>query len=406
MKNLYLFGIVSLLLACSPQKEKIDLSGKWIGEINMQDKIMPFEMQLKEAQDGNITATIINGEEEIILDEIEKRNDSLHIPLHIFDITIDVKIGNNVLAGTYTKHYEDDYVLPITFHQGKDRFISNSDQEPADFSGKWEVTFIEPKEQDTTQAVGIFRQNREDVKGTFLTPLGDYRYLVGIVEGEQMKLSTFDGNHAFLFEAELQEDNTLKGDFFSGKDWYESWTAFRNEDVKLPHPDSLTYLKKGYDNIYFNFPNLEGEKVSLKDEKYQDKVVIVQIFGTWCPNCMDETKFLTKWYDENKDRGVEIIGLAYEARDDFQYAKSRVEKMINKYDVKYDFLIAGTNDKEEASKTLPMLNRVISFPTMIIIDKNGELVSIHTGFSGPGTGKYYDEFVENFNTKMDRLLNK
>ena len=121
---------------------------------------------------------------------------------------------------------------------------------------------------------------------------------------------------------------------------------------------------------------------------------------------MDETKFLTKWYDENKNRGVEIIGLAYEAKDDFDYAKSRVEKMINKYGVKYDFLIAGTNDKEEASKTLPMLNRVISFPTMIIIDKNGELVSIHTGFSGPGTGKYNDEFVQNFNTKMDSLLSK
>jgi thiol-disulfide isomerase/thioredoxin len=310
------------------------------------------------------------------------------------------------LAGIYTKHYEDDYVLPITFHQGENRFITDSNQEPSDFSGKWEVSFIEPKEQDTTQAVGIFQQNGKDVKGTFLTPLGDYRYLVGIAEGNQMKLSTFDGNHAFLFEAEMQNDNTLKGDFYSGKDWYESWTAFRNEDAELPNPDSLTYLKKGYDNIYFSFPNLEGEKVSLKDEKYQNKVVIVQIFGTWCPNCMDETKFLSQWYDKNKDRGVEIIGLAYEAKDDFAYAKSRVEKMKSKYDVKYDFLISGTNDKEEASKTLPMLNRVISFPTMIIIDQDGDLVNIHTGFSGPGTGKYYDDFVRNFDKKMDELLNE
>ncbi|SMG46907.1 Peroxiredoxin [Marivirga sericea] len=406
MKHLYLFAIVILIVACSPSEEKIDLSGNWIGEISMQNKTMPFELRIKEVKDGNIKATIINGEEEIVLDEIVKRNDSLHIPLHIFDISIDVKIGNNVLAGTYTKHYEDNYILPITFHKGESRFKVTSDEEPADFSGKWEVTFIEPKEQDTTEAVGIFKQEGTDVKGTFLTPLGDYRYLVGIAEGNQLKLSTFDGNHAFLFEAEKQSDNTLKGDFYSGKDWYESWTAFRNEKAALPSPDSLTYLKKGYDNIYFSFPNLKGEKVSLTDDKYQNKVVIVQIFGTWCPNCMDETKFLTKWYDENKQRGVEIIGLAYEAKDDFDYAKSRVEKMIGKYDVNYDFLIAGTNDKEEASKTLPMLNQVISFPTMIIIDKNGELVNIHTGFSGPGTGKYYDEFVQNFNTKMDSLLSE
>jgi thiol-disulfide isomerase/thioredoxin len=405
MKNLYILTFL-ILLACSPQQEKIVLSGKWIGEISMQGKTMPFEMKIQEEQEGNIKAKVINGEEEIILDEIEMKNDSLHIPLHIFDITLDLKIGNNVLAGTYTKHYEENYVLPITFHKGETRFNINSNQKPADFSGKWEVTFIEPKEQDTTEAVGIFEQNGKNIKGTFLTPLGDYRYLVGVSEGNQMKLSTFDGNHAFLFEAELQENNTLKGDFYSGKDWYESWTAFKNEDATLPNPDSLTYLKKGYDNIYFSFPNLEGEKVSLKDEKYQDKVVIVQIFGTWCPNCMDETKFLTKWYDENKAKGVEIIGLAYEAKDDFKYAKNRVEKMIEKYKVKYDFLIAGTNDKEEASKTLPMLNRVISFPTMIIINKEGELVNIHTGFNGPGTGKYYDEFVKNFNTKMDSLLNE
>ncbi|WKV12749.1 TlpA disulfide reductase family protein [Marivirga harenae] len=405
MKYLSLLASV-LLLACSPQQEKIELSGGWIGEISMQGKTMPFEMKIQEEQEGDITATIINGEEKIILDEIARNNDSLHIPLHIFDITLDLKIGNNVLAGSYTKHYETDYVLPITFHKGENRFIRNSQKKPADFSGKWEVTFIEPKEQDTTEAVGIFEQNGQDIKGTFLTPLGDYRYLVGFADGNQMKLSTFDGNHAFLFEAQLENDNTLTGDFYSGKDWYESWTAFRNDDAELPNPDSLTYLKKGYDNIYFSFPNLEKEKVSINDEKYQDKVVIVQIFGTWCPNCMDETKFLTKWYDENKDRGVEIIGLAYEAKDDFEYAKSRVEKMINKYEVKYDFLIAGTNDKEEASKTLPMLNQVISFPTMIILNKDGELVNIHTGFNGPGTGKYYDDFVANFNAKMDSLLHQ
>jgi thiol-disulfide isomerase/thioredoxin len=403
MKNIYPL-IFIILFACSSKQEKAELSGKWIGKVSMQGKTMPFEMQIQEAEDGSVKASVINGEEEIMLDDIEKKNDSLHIPLHIFDVTIDVKIENNALVGTYTKHYEEDYELPISFRKGDSRFEIDSDEKPADFSGKWEVTFIEPKEQDTTKAVGIFEQNGADIKGTFLTPLGDYRYLVGIADGNQLKLSTFDGNHAFLFEAELQADNTLKGEFFSGKDWYESWTAFKNEDAELPHPDSLTYLKKGYDNIYFSFPNLQGKKVSLTDEKYQDKVVIVQIFGTWCPNCMDETKFLTKWYDENKDRGVEIIGLAYEAKDDFDYAKSRVEKMIKKYDVKYDFLIAGTNDKEEASKTLPMLNRVISFPTMIILDKNGELVNIHTGFNGPGTGKYYDKFVRDFNAKMDSLL--
>ena len=156
----------------------------------------------------------------------------------------------------------------------------------------------------------------------------------------------------------------------------------------------------------FSFPGLDGNAVSLKDEKYQDKVVMLQIFGTWCPNCMDETKFYANWYKNNKEKGVEIIGLAYEAKDDFEYAKARVEKMKLKYNVAYDYVIAGIYNKEEAAKTLPMLNHVLSFPTTIFIDKKGKVRRIHTGFSGPATGKYYEEFVEDFNNFMSKLINE
>ena len=46
---------------------------------------------------------------------------------------------------------------------------------------------------------------------------------------------------------------------------------------------------------------------------------MLQLSGTWCPNCKDETKFLAPWYEKNKDRGVEIIGLAYEKKADRAY---------------------------------------------------------------------------------------
>ena len=397
--------LISLLMACSPQEQKIQLDGLWIGKVLMQGKEMPFKFLIEESDSGIVKATVINGAEKIVLDEITRKNDSLHIVMNVFDISLDLAIFNNTLKGTYTKHYLDDYELPITFHKGSERFlIQNPDKKVSDFDGKWEVTFIYEEENDTSQAVGIFKQNGNNVTGTFLTPLGDYRYLAGVVEGEQMKLSTFDGNHAFLFEATMQEDGSLKGDFYSGKTWHESWTAVRNNEAMLPDADSLTYLKKGYDRIYFEFPDLDGNTFQYPNDSLKGQVVILQIFGTWCPNCMDETKFLAEWYKNNKDRGVEIIGLAYEAKDDFDYAKRRVEKMIDKWDVDYEFLIAGENDKEAASQTLPMLNRVISFPTMIIIDREGNVARIHTGFNGPGTGEYYDHFVKEFNKTMDELL--
>ena len=150
----------------------------------------------------------------------------------------------------------------------------------------------------------------------------------------------------------------------------------------------------------------DGEPVSLSDPKYEDKIVLLQIFGTWCPNCMDETQFLTDWYPQHAEEGVEIIGLSYERKDDFDYAVDRINRIREKLNVPYDFVVAGTSDKEEASKTLPMLNQILSFPTLIILDREHHIRRIHTGFSGPGTGKYYQEFVEEFNLFMEKLINE
>jgi hypothetical protein len=80
--------------------------------------------------------------------------------------------------------------------------------------------------------------------------------------------------------------------------------------------------------------------------------------------------------------------------------------MIDKLNVPYDFVIAGTNNKEKASETLPQLNRVVAFPTTIFIGKDGKVKKIHTGFSGPGTDIYYDQFVQHFNETVNELLSE
>jgi thiol-disulfide isomerase/thioredoxin len=130
----------------------------------------------------------------------------------------------------------------------------------------------------------------------------------------------------------------------------------------------------------------------------------VQIMGSWCPNCMDETNFLSPWYRKNRERGVEIIGLAYEKNPDFSVSAPKLKKMITRFGIEYNVLLAGQNDKAKASLTLPMLNRVLAFPTTIFIDRNGKVRKIHTGFSGPGTGEYYTQFVEEFEQFVDKLV--
>ena len=183
----------------------------------------------------------------------------------------------------------------------------------------------------------------------------------------------------------------------------ETFTAKMDSTAKLPDAYSLTYLKNSASRVDFSFKNLEGKPVSLTDAKFKNKVVILQLFGSWCPNCMDETAYLAKFYNRYKNKGVEVVGLAYERTTDFEKSKRNVAQVKARLNADYTFLITGFTNTE-ASKSLPMLNKVMAFPTMIILDKKGEVRKIHTGFSGPGTGKHYQEFTQEFEHLIDGLI--
>lgn len=395
--------ILGVLNACKEEIKKVDLKqGTWRVEIMMQNQQLPFNLEILKNGE-KFKANLINGPETIPLDEVEVRDDSVFIRLHIFDIDLRAKIKGDTLEGIYIKNYKDNYKVPFRATYGiSSRF--DDPQASTQFDGKWQTTFTD-EDGNTYPAVGVFKKEGDLLTGTFLTETGDYRYLEGFTEGNKMRLFTFDGNHAFIFNATVRIDS-LHGEFLSGKSYKETFVAHKDENANLTNANELTFLKEGYEEMAFTFPGLDGKPVSLSDEKYKGKVVLLQIFGTWCPNCMDETKFYAAWYDKNKNKGVEIIGLAYEAKDDFEYAKKRVEKMKEKYDVNYDYVIAGVYDKEAAAKSLPMLNHIISFPTTIFIDKKGKVRRIHTGFSGPATGIYYEEYVDEFNAFMSELLNE
>jgi peroxiredoxin len=397
-----------LALACTPEKDSITSipTGTWRAAIRLQGQQLPFTMEVTNDSTGGYDFFIRNAGEKLLLDEVSLDNDSVNIALHIFDANIKARLFGDSLKGYYVRNYDPGYKFPFAAAYGQThRFEKGKNQaDSVDFSGKYAATFV--NESDTTEAVGIFEQQGDHVTGTFLTTTGDYRYLEGNVADGKMQLSTFDGNHSYLFFATKQPDGKLNGEYFSGKAFHQSWTATKDEQAALPDASSLTHLKKGFDKIEFSFPDVNGKKISLSDAKYKNKVVIIQISGSWCPNCMDETKFLAPWYEENKQRGVELIGLAFERKDDFAYASTRVKKMIEKLAITYDFAIAGTNDKAKASEALPQLNKVLAFPTTIFIGKDGKVKKIHTGFSGPGTGKYYDEFVQHFNETVNELLSE
>jgi peroxiredoxin len=366
---------------------------------------IPFIMEAETRNDSTILY-LVNGKERILVDEISTVGDSVKIRLHIFDADLIARVDDGKMAGHFVRNdLSYPYSVPFTAEHGNThRFKAKPAAANYNYDGKWEVVFT-----DTTgssyKAVGVFEQDNNKVTGTFLTETGDYRYLEGQVDGNQLNLSTFDGNHAYLFTATPEDENTLKGDFYSGMNYTETWTAKRNANAALADANTLTFLKPDYEKLDFTFPDIDGNgNISLSDDKYKGKVVIVQLLGSWCPNCMDETKFLAPYYDKNKGRGLEIIGLGFERSPEFEKAAPRLQKMKDRMNVNYDLAVAGISDKEAAAKALPALSHVLSFPTTIYIGRDGKVRKIHTGFSGPGTGKYYEDWVADFNKTMDQLL--
>ncbi|WP_072053118.1 TlpA disulfide reductase family protein [Hymenobacter terrenus] len=383
--------------------------GPWRGVLSAQGQEIPFLFDVSTVDNGQKpTVTLHNGAERLKLDEITTAGDSTTIRMGAFDAALVVRAdGPGKLKGAWVKYdTKEPYRVPFTATRGEQKVFAASSGKPTSFDGTWNVTF-KGDDGETYPAVGVFKQTDNDVTGTFLTSTGDYRYLAGQVDGNTLKLSTFDGSHGFLFTATRNSDtNTIiNGDFYSGKSGHETWTGRLDPNAKLPDAYTLTSLKAGQKRLDFKFPSIfEGGSISPTDPKYRGKVVVVQILGSWCPNCMDESNFLAPWYEKNKQRGVEIIGLGYERSSDYKVASARLRKMRERFNIGYDLAVAGVANKDSAAKSLPQLAKVLAFPTTIFLDKKGDVRKIHTGFSGPGTGKYYQEEIAGFEQEVNKLL--
>jgi thiol-disulfide isomerase/thioredoxin len=392
--SMFSFGVFS-------QKNTLK-TGIWRAEVSTVLGKLPFQLLVEETSPDSFSVFAVNGEERLLLDAPFLKNDSLHIPMELFDAEIIVHLEGETMNGIFRKRLGN-----LTYRQGKFtaqfgnefRFIETASTQH-NVQGKWETMFESGGK--TYEAVGVFKQQENQVTGTFLTTTGDYRYLQGNIVGDSLKLSCFDGNHLFLFTAKIENDRLVGGKFCSSFSYTENWNATRNENAKLPDAESLTFLKEGYDSVQFSFKNEKGEAVSFPSERYKNKVTILQIMGSWCPNCMDETKFLVPFYAKNK--GIEIIGITFEKSIEPSFAYPKIQKLKERFRILYEVVLGGINDKAEAAKALPMLNHVMAFPTMLVIDKKGKVRYIHTGFSGPGTGEYYDRFVTDFNRLMEKLM--
>ncbi len=370
---------------------------------------LPFLFDLTYSGDSTFYIEIINGEERLRIDDISTwhdqstGHDSIRINFPIYDTYILGRWGEGIIQGAWFVPSRGKYSIPFEAEFGRGyRFTTVRKKPVMDLSGRWATTFA-PDTEDAFDAIGEFKQENNHISGTFATETGDFRFLDGTVQGDKMYLSCFDGSHAFLFTAKVMPDSTLSGTFQSGIHYRTDWIARRDPQATLQHPDSLTFLKPGYERFDFAFPDPEtGDTVSIDDAAFAERPKIIQIMGTWCPNCRDETKFLTDYLQKHPDLNIAVIGLSFEKGKDPEKAFKLIRTFKQKMKVPYPILYAGPPGAA-AAEALPMLQKIVSYPTMIFLDKDNRVLRIHTGFYGPATTEYrafteeFDEYIRQLN---------
>ncbi|MEX0273712.1 MAG: TlpA disulfide reductase family protein [Flavobacteriaceae bacterium] len=400
--SVFLLLLLVLLSCDAPQPVLRD--GPWVAELEVKDgELLPFAFTVSTAEDGSKRMEIHNAEEVIQVDEIWVQGDSIVIRPPVFEGYLAGRFTKTGISGSFVKEGLD-RVVPFQATYGRKHRFGSAQAPNTDVSGSWEADFSAGT-LDAYKAKGIFEQQGEKVTGTFRTAKGDYRFLEGVVLGDTLRISAFDGAHAFLFTAAVS-DSTMTGTFYSGNHFKEPFVAKRNEGFELPDAETLTYLKGGYETLEFAFPDEKGHAVSLNDARFKDKVVIVQLMGTWCPNCLDESKFIAQYLRENPHPDLAVVALAFEYVKTPEKAFQNIKRLRERLHLEYPILLAqyGTTDKAEAQKKLPMLNHVLSYPTTLFVDRNGKVRRIHTGFDGPATGEKYKAFISDFDGFVKKLL--
>jgi len=119
---------------------------------------------------------------------------------------------------------------------------------------------------------------------------------------------------------------------------------------------------------------------------------------------MDETAFLSGYYNAQQNPDLEFIALAFERTNTFFQAISNVKRLQKRFDIRYPILMAGFPSSERIAEVLPMIDHFMSYPTSIYIDKHGNVRRIHTGFAGPATGKHFEKFKTEFDDLIQLML--
>jgi thiol-disulfide isomerase/thioredoxin len=378
------------------------LKGLWDGTVKYDDYKIPFLIQFSQKGD-TVSAAFFKGDEQVTSTAGRLSNGTLNVNFDHYATRLTANYADGVIKGTYgnTKN---------GFHDFEARphvKVAVSGGNAPNIAGVWTIPNESPKGEHTWRL--IVQQQGAHASAAILRVDGDTGALVGNFSGGKWTLSHFDGARASVAEITPKDDGTLDVDLRGFKTPAKHFTAIRAEQAKakgIPEPtdpDEHTRVKDVNEAFQFSFPDLNGKLVSNTDPQFRGKVVIVNITGSWCPNCHDEAPFLVELYRKYHAQGLEIVALDFEEPEQ-RKDPTRLQAFIKKYGIEYTYLIAG--EPAELQAKIPQAVNLNSWPTTFFLGRDGKVRAIHAGFAAPASGEFNTALRRETSERLEKLLSE
>ncbi len=397
--------VLPLLLILVGCQKPVPERAYWSGQLHRTDgKSLPFRAFI-DLQSLTPSGYFLVGEERTPIPEIQHQGDSLILIFSEYNAAIRGVLNGSHWEGNYIRYRSTALSIPFTASaEALEPHQLQSTMKPAiPLLGKFRAFLREGNSIDSTTVASFWTKN-DSVFGTLIAPDGDYGLNAGIQIGTTAALSRFTGWQAQLFE--LRQ---------TGSSWNGTFYVRDEPPVELtlePLLTSTNNVASGQETkitnpkIPFVFSGItsEGDSLNNTSNRFKRKVLIVDIMGTWCHNCMDESPILQQLYEEYRDKGLEIVGLSFEINDDVSQAKKNMGLYQKRFGLTFPLLFCGSTDNKYVGPQLrSQLTNFYAYPTALFIDKNGKIQLVHIGFRGPGTGEEFQAEVKHLYDIVKKL---
>lgn len=393
--------LTATLILAAPAAWAKSVSGLWDATINFNGTEIPFKLEF--AGDGaNIRGWFFNGDDREVSNSGSLEGGKLVLSFDSYLAKLTGTFKDGAFDGEYGPMLKKTYAVHAVRAARKPRV----DAKAPSIAGQWDLVDIKSSKGEKAWRL-ILRQSGNDVSGAILRIDGDTGTLTGSFQHDgQFVLSHFSGARPALMIVKPNADGTLAVSLSALHGFSEMKAVKPDEAVAegLPQPtDPTTHttVKDETKPFNFSYPDLNGNIVSSDDARFRGKVVIVNLTGSWCPNCHDEAPFLASLYDKFHKQGLEIVALSFEEADQLKNP-TRLRAFIKEYGIHYTVLLGGENDS--AQTKLTQLVNWNSWPTTLFIGRDGLVRGSHAGFPSPGSGELYTQAKEEFTSRVEKLL--